>query len=139
MLVGIILLIVEIDQNREMLKSQTRNELAMGVIDLLQEVADNGELTNILTRARAGEPLTPTEERQFQAQRLALFRYWENVHYQYRMGLYDEEEYSKHKEGWRISINGGAATVRVWCERRLTFSAEYMMEVDRLLDEHKCE
>jgi len=48
-------------------------------------------------RAGRGEQLTGDEQFQFRLRSNALFRYWEDVHYQYRLGLYDEEEYSRQK------------------------------------------
>ena len=35
-LIGIVLVLVELDQNRDMMRAQTRNELAMGIVDLLR-------------------------------------------------------------------------------------------------------
>ena len=84
------------------------------------------------------ENLTPAEQTRFLNMRLSIFRFWENVHYQYRMGLYEENEYSKQKEAWRIVMNLDDATVQVWCSRRLTFSAEYMVDIDGLLDKYQC-
>ena len=58
-LIGIILLIIELDQNRDMLKSQTKSELAMGVSTLTLAIASNEQYADVLARGRAGEPLTP--------------------------------------------------------------------------------
>lgn len=138
-LIGIILLLVELDQNRDMLRSQTRNELTMGIVGIMSGYAESSELSNIVARARAGETLTPSERLQWYNAQLAMYRYWENVHYQYRMGLYDEEEFVKHKEAWRIVMNRDEATVNVWCERRQTFSSEYAAEMDGLLDKYQCD
>ena len=60
-LIGIILLLVELDQNRDMLRSQTRNELTMGIVGIMSGYAESSELSNIVARARAGETLTPSE------------------------------------------------------------------------------
>ena len=137
-LIGIILLIVELGQNRDMMKSQIRNELAIGIIDISRGVAENSEFANVIVRARAGESLTPTERLQFINSVNVLYRYWENVHYQYRMGLYDESEFSTHKEAWRIYMNRDEAPVRFWCERRLTFSPEFRSDMDELLSKFSC-
>ena len=58
-LIGIILLIVELDQNRNMVRAQTRNAIA-------------------------AEGLTPDERFQYGLRTVAWFRFFENVHYQYR-------------------------------------------------------
>ena len=79
-LIGIVLVLVELDQNRDMMRAQTRNELAMGIVDLLQVPASNAQLADVLYRAHAGDDLTPVESFQFEMRTNALFRYWENVH-----------------------------------------------------------
>ena len=138
-LVGIILLILELDQNREMMRAQTRNELSVGVVDLLSQVATDTQLAGLIRRADSGEDLTPDEYVQYEHRSAALFRYFENVHYQYRLGLYDEAEFSKQKEAWRKHFAiGGKIRVAFWCVYRETTSAEFMAEIDSLLPTESC-
>jgi uncharacterized protein (TIGR02246 family) len=133
-LAGIVLLIVELSQNREQTRAQTRHELAMGIVDLLQEPAANPQLADVLFRAKAGQPLTPTEQFQFELRTNALFRYWEDVHYQYRLGLYDDVEFTKQRDAWRASIASSALAQTYWCTVRLLYSPEFMAAMDGLLD-----
>ncbi len=137
-LVGIILLIVELDQNREMMQAQTRHELAMGIVDLLQTPANNEQLADILYRANAGEEMTPREIFQYQLRTNALFRYWEDVHYQYRVGLYDEAEFEKQREAWRVSIAQSAMAAKYWCQVRSLYSPDYAAEMDKLVPSNSC-
>jgi hypothetical protein len=134
-LAGIVLLIIELDQNRELMRAQTRHELSMGIVDLLQTPAENAQLADVLFRARAGEPLTPTEFYQFQLRTNALFRYWEDVHYQYREGLYDEIEFARQRAAWAASMNNAQLTRDYWCRGRSRYSPEYVAEMDALLPE----
>ena len=138
-LIGIILLILELDQNRDMLKSQTKSELAMGVSTLTLAIASNEQYADVLARGRAGEPLTPGEKLQFVNHSISMHRYWENVYYQYRSGLYDEADFSRHKNAWRIIMNGDSPTADVWCSRRSTFSRDYVAEIDSVLEKYSCE
>ena len=131
--IGIALVLVELDQNREMMRAQTRNELAMGIVDLLQVPASNAQLADVLYRAHKGETLTPVELFQFQMRTNALFRYWENVHYQYRVGLYDEIEFSKQRGAWQASIISSRLSQEYWCRVRLLYSPEFMAELDKLV------
>lgn len=137
-LVGIILLIVELDQNRDMMQAQTRHELAMGIVDLLQTPANNEQLADILYRANAGEEMTPGETFQYQLRTNALFRYWEDVHYQYRVGLYDEAEFEKQREAWRVSIAQSAMAAKYWCQVRSLYSPDYAAEMDKLVPSNSC-
>jgi len=137
-LVGIILLIVELDQNREMMKSQTRNDLAMGIVGIQRGISENNQLADVIARAEAGETLTPSETVQFSARSFAMYRYWENVHYQYRVGLYDEVEYSKQKDSWYGYMNASKANAQFWCSSRDIFSPAFAAEVDSLLKKYQC-
>jgi hypothetical protein len=137
-LVGIILLIVELDQNREMMKSQTRNELSNNIVILLSEAAGNTELASIMHRAFTGDELTPVQALQFLHRQYAMFRYWENVHYQYRMGLYDDSEYAAHFEGWRSYINYAKAIADEWCSFRGVANEEFVSDIDSLMTEYSC-
>ena len=96
-ILGLLLVIVQLQQNRALMRAQVRHELATTIVDLLNSSASNSQLASILRRAGRGEQLTGDEQFQFRLRSNALFRYWEDVHYQYRLGPYDEEEYSRQK------------------------------------------
>lgn len=137
-LIGIILLLVELNQNSTMMRAQTRYEISQGIVDLLSLSADNAQLASILRRGDSGEELTPDELRQFQHRSFALFRYLENLHYQYRNGLFDEAEFSTQKLAWIGYLNSSAAAVRAWCVLRPTVSPEFRSEIDSELEEGAC-
>ena len=137
-LVGIILLVVELQQNREMMQAQTRNELSNSIVYLLSESAGNTELASIMLRAYMGEELTPVQSLQFRHRQFAMFRNWENVHYQYRMGLYDDSEYAAQVDSWRRYINFSKAVADAWCSIRDIANEEFASDVDRLMTEYSC-
>ena len=141
-LIGIILLVVELDQNRDMIRAQTRNELSQGVVDLLSMSAENKELADAIVRANQGEELTPTEFHMYTARSEAVFRYWENAHYQYRQGMYDEIEFSSHLETMKAVLLSSDGLVRFWlrarCSDRMLYSAPFMAEIDGLLSDKEC-
>jgi hypothetical protein len=136
--VGIILLIVELDQNREMMRAQTRHDLAMGIVEMQHAVAENPELADIMRRASAGEELTPTETFRHRLRLNALLRYWEDVHYQYRLGLFDEPEFFQQKEAWRSSFQVSQQLVEYWCETGDSYSVQFKLEIDTLLPNGPC-
>lgn len=137
-MVGIVLLIIELDQNRDMMRAQIRHELAVGIVDLLQTPANNEQLSDILFRAKSGEELTPREAFQFELRTNALFRYWEDVHYQYRVGLYDEIEFAKQRDAWKASLAGSLLAVNYWCKVRSLYSPEFSSEMDSLIVNNTC-
>lgn len=136
-LVGIILLIVELDQNREMMRAQTRNEVAAEIIDLLTDITNNEQFASVYRRGMADEELTADESMQFRVRTIALFRYFENVHYQYRLGLYDEDEFAAQKNAWKGTFRSRLAT-EVWCRYRPSISPEARAEIDALVTDHMC-
>jgi len=135
---GLLLLIAELAQNRDMMRAQVRHELAMGIVDLLQTPANNEQLADVLLRGLSGETLTPTELFQFELRTNALFRYWEDVHYQYRAGLYDDSEFERQRDAWRASLARSPLAVDYWCKVRLQYSPEFAQEIDGILADDRC-
>lgn len=138
-LIGLLLLIAELAQNRDMMRAQIRHELAMGIVDLLQTPANNDQLADVLYRGKYGEELTPTELFQVELRTNALFRYWEDVHYQYRVGLYDDTEFAKQRDAWGASLAQSRLAVNYWCKVRLLYSPEFAQEMDGLLVDSPCQ
>ena len=109
----------------------------MDIVDWLQAEAENPQLARLTLRGSRGEELTETEARQYERRARALFRYWEDVHYQYRQGLYDEIEFSSHREAWGETMRL-PGYVDSWCGMRGTFSPEFREELDGFLTESSC-
>ena len=137
-LIGIFLLIAELDQNSTTMRAQTRYAVSQGIVDLLSLSAGNEQLASLLRRADNGEPLTPDEFFQFQHRSFALFRYIENLHYQYQQGLFDEAEFVTQKEAWTAYLNYSEAAAQSWCVFRPTVSAEFRAEIDSILKTYTC-
>ena len=136
---GILLLAYELNQNRQMMEAQTRNELAMGLVEIqLATAADPNQLAAIVKGRQSIEP-TETERLAAEFGLTALFRYWENVHYQYRVGLYDETEFATQREAWRAALTGPSPHAEFWCGRRTTYSPEFAADIDSLLGANECE
>ncbi|MEZ4584818.1 MAG: hypothetical protein R2909_00250 [Gemmatimonadales bacterium] len=137
-LLGLLLVALELRQNRELTRAQIRHDLAMGIVELLHVPAGNLQLAGVLQRAAVGEPLTADERFQFRLRSNALLRYWEDVHYQYRQGLYDEVEFLKQQDAWRAALEGSKGFTDYWCEVRSVYSPLFMEAVDELLAPGRC-
>jgi len=137
-LVSLMLLVMELNQSREMMRAQTRHDLAMGIVELLQVAASNEQLDDLMYRAETGGELTPQESFQFNMRTNALLRYWEDVHYQYRVGLYDDVEFSKQREAWRAALNRSLGLRTYWCKVRGLYSPDFMSEMDALVPSDGC-
>ena len=131
-ILGLLLVIVQLQQNRALMRAQVRHELASTIVDLLNSSAGNCQLASVLRRGGRGEQLTEDEQFQFRLRSNALFRYWEDVHYQYRLGLYDEEEYSRQKAAWKASFANSIGLISYWSEVRTLYSPRFESEIDGL-------
>jgi len=132
-IVGLLMVIMQLQQNRTLMRAQVRHELATTIVDLLNTPASNSQLASVLRRGGLGERLTDDELFQFRIRSNALFRYWEDVHYQYRQGLYDEVEYSRQKAAWKATFASSVGFVNYWFEVRTLYSPRFASEIDGLL------
>jgi len=138
-LIGIILLVVELEQNREMTRAQIRNEISRGLTELLMPIVENAEVAEIIMRANDGKQLIPIEAYRLRARSELVFRYWENTHYQYRGGLYDESEFSADSQAIANVLSVNPSLMEFWCKERLLYSTSFMNFVDNAIPQGSCE
>ena len=137
-LIGIILLVVELSQNRDMIRAQTRNDISQQLSNRLLAVGTNSQMASVMRRARVGDELTRDEETQVYFYLVANMRDWENIHYQYRHGTFDEREFDAEKSAWRQVIRDNSAFQYVWCYSRQNYSPDFVAELESLLNEDFC-
>lgn len=137
-LIGILLLVYELNQNREMMRAQSRHDISSEFVGLMISVASNEQLANLIRRGDLSHELTPDEQYRYERYTRGMFRYWENVHYQYRLGMYDESEFIKQRAAWQTYFERSKGGVDRWCAARDQFSAEYQREIDDLLAAMSC-
>jgi hypothetical protein len=63
-IVGILLLVYELNQNRDMMMAQTRTDLSQGIIEMLLDISNNGERASIFARGAAGQMLKDRIEKE---------------------------------------------------------------------------
>lgn len=137
-LVGIILLIVELNQNRDLMRAQTRNEIARATQDLLASWATSPELADIVVRANSGKDLSPSEFYMVTVRNESMLRHIENLHYQNRQGLFDGSEFESSSVRLSQLLRGQPSLVRHWCVTRAAFSAEFNEYFQSLLPADNC-
>ncbi len=134
MIAGILLLAYELNQNRQMMEAQTRHELSSSIADQLLVIAANPELNDFIYRAETGEPLSGADQSRYWSYAFARLRYWEDVHYQYRAGLFDENEFVAQRESWRQVLRQPGLR-QFWGQFRSNFSPEFAADVDALVSD----
>lgn len=136
--VGLLIVVFQLYQSQRMTRAQTRHELSSTIVTILSDTANNPQLASVMYRGSKGLPLTPVEQFQFEVRSNALLRYWEDVHYQFRMGLYDEEEFDRHRDAWAATIRESKGFVEYWCRVRPLYSPAFANELNRLLPGGAC-
>lgn len=137
-ILGIVFLAIETRQNSQMMRAQTRNEIAGAISDLALELARDPELAQLYFKARTDfESLTPLELIRFNAYVGALFRAWENTHFQHRSGLFDEAEFEAERHMWQRTTTA-SWFASIWCSYRDGFSRPFVQELEALHDAIDC-
>ena len=137
-IVGLVFVGLQLQQSRDLTRAQVRHELTMGIVEIQNNLAGNAQLASLWRRARIGEELSPDEQVQFETRSNALFRYWENVHYQYLQGLYDESEYLAQREAWRAAFRRHKGFASYWCKNSSFYSPRFASELNGLLENGQC-
>lgn len=93
-ILSIMFLAYQISENRELTRAQTRNAIATSTISLLSSEALDADLASLVRRNNDAEELSADEQFRLERWMYSYFRLWEDAHYQYRNGLYDEAEFA---------------------------------------------
>ena len=142
--IGILLLVYELNLNRQMMRAQTRTDISEGLTTFLTAIGSDARVSSLFSRGHRGvatefgEELSVDEQTQYRTLTQAMFTYFENVHYQYRNGLYDESEFNAQRNAWRRLFQRKGLT-KVWCQYRNERSPEFVAEIDSLLTTYKCD
>ena len=67
-----------------------------------------------------------------------IFRYFENVHYQYRLGTYDEGEFTRHMVTMNKVVMSTPSLREFWCDNSSMFSEEYEKAANEILGADLC-
>lgn len=137
-LIGIVLLIAELNQNRDMMRAQIRNEISRGVLDLLNLSAVSPELAHAIVRADQGEQLSPAEEFMVGSRSESVLRLWENIHYQYRQGLFERSEFDAAFTTMARILAQQPTLIEHWCRERGSYSKEFSQQVEQILPDGSC-
>ena len=137
-LVGIILLVIELDQARDLMRSQVRQQIAQDEANWMLTTAANRQLADVTIQAAMGEELDPASQLQYRARLAAYFRIQENIHYQVEQGLFDDVEFDGIKRQWRGFGSLSIGVRREWCFLRDNMSPQFRSDMNEALDNLDC-
>ena len=136
---GIVFLVVELRQNTEMMRAQSRTEMSQDTINMLTLNVNDQEYLEVIDRGLAGEELSPLEQTQFRRTYNAWIWHWNNLAYQHRVGLYDDSEYELQIEIVRKDIDRLPGLKKHWCTNRLrNASRELIIAIEGSADSSYC-
>ena len=132
-LIGVFLVAYELRQNSVTMQAQTRSEITAQNLDSVAMSLDNPHVLEALEKESRNEQLTPIEERILNTITRSRFRRWENIHYQYRRGLYSNEEFAGQLNVWERSVAANR-NQEFWIRNREDFSVDFAELIDRFIE-----
>jgi molybdate transport system substrate-binding protein len=131
---GIVFLALELNQNSRMMQTQTRNAITESILNF----QFNAEASGLRAIARKASEdvanLTAEESGQLAQLYVSNLRLWENIHYQYRNGVFDEEEFAAERNSWRALGERTPLLRGAYCQlkRAGSLSPAFVAEMDKL-------
>ena len=132
--IGIVFVALELNQNSRMMKTQTRNAITESILNFQFNAQSSGLRDVEEKAARDLSSLTAEETRQLFQLYVSNLRLWENIHYQYRNGVFDEDEFAAERNSWRALGERTPLLRGVYCQlkQRGALSPAFVTELDKL-------
>ena len=134
---SIVFLGLEMQQNTEMMQSQTRNSIVENQLSFYERAIENNEFATVIAEMRLDPDSYPTGSAEnFQ---YALFiasqqRMWENEFYQYQKGLFGPDEFKARTNLWRRSISF-EANLRAWRQAEDSYAPNFRNYLNEMIVE----
>ena len=130
---GIVFLAIEIRQNTDMMRAQTRSSVTGSIMTLI-EMERHPHLVSAYKKRASGQPLDFEDEYFLENMANATFRHWENSFYQHEVDLFGEDEYlAEVQVGKEMMVE--EHMVEHWNKRHLMYSKSFRNYVNGVLTE----
>jgi len=137
---GIVFLGLELRQNTEMMRAQSLTEMSRDATYLMTLNVNDKDYVETMWRGFQGEELDEIEQEQLHRTLLAWTKYWNNLAYLHRVGLYDEIEFAHQMSVVRDELEYLPGWKAHWCEFRQWNASEALIEaIEGGLDGAFCE
>ena len=134
---SIVFLGLEMQQNTEMMQSQTRNSIVENQLSFYERAIENNEFAVIIAEMRLNPDSYPTgspENFQYALFMASQQRMWENEFYQYQKGLFDSDEFKARTNLWRRAI-GFEANLQAWRQAEDSYAPDFRIYLNEIIDE----
>ncbi len=135
--VGIVFLIVEVNQNTVATRITARDSATQGHIDYMALAVDPTVLAEAMAKAVDNQELSYLESYQLEVFHEIRFRHYERVFYQYQTGVLSEQEWTAYINGIRQSFRGENAgwelAKKTWANTNGKLSPDFVAYVENLI------
>lgn len=130
---GVLFLGLEIRQNTDMIKSQTRDSITAKQMMFSEWVTTEPEMALAIASAGEGLENMQLQHRVMYAYFLAgVWREWENSYYQFQQGLFETQEFEPRMQRWRAEMQSPDARSQ-WAASRLWYAPDFRVVVDAIV------
>ena len=129
-LIGLVLLIIEIQQNTEMMRAQINQSRTEAAQSEQQATYNSDYMPAILTKVANGQELTEEEMRRFQPYIRSFNRNMDNQLWQYNQGLLGSDIPRSIRGAVRSVLGRNELTISVWDAQKLGYTDEYVAFVE---------
>ena len=143
-LVGIVFLIIEINQNTQQaeldsaaLQTSNYQDIISGVIELNSYVIQDPDFAEILIKGETDpSALSPTELRRYNSYTIITMRHGDMAYYNYLQGTIDEQRLNNLLSIVAARLASGSLAMQIWEEfkRAGILDSGYAQHVERLVD-----
>ena len=132
-LIGVVFLVIEIQQNTDMLQSQTRDSITDKQVELYQWFHDSA-LTIALASSESLQESVALENELFFFNASSVFRIWENEYYQFQQGLFEPDEFEPRVSLWKDRLNNQGYRNAWNANERQFYAIDFVELIDSLIE-----
>lgn len=138
LLIGVVVVIYELQQNNLIARAQTRSEISRSTIESAA-MYSSPEAIRLTAKFTKGEEFSIEDNVWLRTAWRREFRSWENVHYQYRLGLFDENEMESYRYFWQLRADDCSDLFSgYYQELRMQLEPHFRSEMDRKFTAADC-
>ena len=131
---SIVFLGLEMQQNTEMMQSQTRNSIVENQLSVYERAIENPQVAEIRNRINLDVEIEETERFQYTFFMQSSLRIWENEFYQYQKGLFESDEFEARTIAWRGQMSMDANVV-IWRRTENAFAEDFRVYLNEIINE----
>lgn len=130
--ISVLYLAIQIRQNTRSLRAQAHQSITTHIAELNRTIVEHEGVAEILERGLEDPTvLTPAEARQFNAYNSARFRHYDNLYYQFRVGVLEPSQWAGFSAMLRFHFMQ-AGLRRWWNDSTAFYSPEFVAYCEKL-------